>query len=443
MITDRQGNALKGATAEAAAAYDDAVEAFNLYAGDPLALLDRAIEAAPEFAMARIAKAHVLALATEPAASAAAAAIVAETKALPLGERERLHVAALEQLCARRWTDAAATLDRLNARWPHDLLALQAGHLIDFYRAASRHLRDRIARVLPHWSEAIPGYAVLLGMYAFGLEESGDYARAEDTGRRAVALEPRDCWAHHAVAHVMEMQGRAEDGIGWMIAREAHWAAEDNFFKIHNWWHRALFHLDLGEVDEALALYDGPVRESRSAVALDLVDAAALLWRLELLGHDVGDRWVELAATWDRHADGATYAFNDWHAAMAYLGAGREHDVERLLAAYRRAAAEDDENGRWARTVGRPLIEGFAAFRRGRYAAAVEHLYGMQSIVNAFGGSNAQRDVIDWTLAEAAVRSGQAELAEALAHARLAAKPLSRVNRRLLARSRTRSRAAA
>src|SRR5690606_1732069 len=141
-----------------------------------------------------------------------------------------LHVAALEQLCARRWTDAAATLDRLNARWPHDLLALQAGHLIDFYRAASRHLRDRIARVMPHWPAAIPGYAGLLAVCASSLGESGVSARAEDTGRGAGALEPRDCWADHAVAHVMEMQGRAEDGIGWMIAREAHWAAEDNFF---------------------------------------------------------------------------------------------------------------------------------------------------------------------------------------------------------------------
>ena len=94
-------------------------------------------------------------------------------------------------------------------------------------------LRDRVARALAHWSPDMPGYHALLGMHAFGLEESGDYARAEEAGRRALDLEPLDAWAHHAVAHVMEMQGRAQDGIGWMLAREAHWAREDNFFKVH------------------------------------------------------------------------------------------------------------------------------------------------------------------------------------------------------------------
>src|ERR1700683_566853 len=128
-------------------------------------------------------------------------------------------------------------------------------------------------------------------MHAFGLEECGDYAYAEATGRHALSLEPLDCWAHHAVAHVMEMQGRAEDGIGWMVAREQTWAGADNFFKIHNWWHRALYHLELQQTDVALALYDGPMRGTQSQVAVDLVDASALLWRLSLCGCDVGDRW--------------------------------------------------------------------------------------------------------------------------------------------------------
>ncbi len=163
----------------------------------------------------------------------------------------------------------------------------------------------------------MPGRSFVLGMHAFGLEEAGDYARAEDEGRAALAAEPRDAWAHHAVAHVMEMQGRAEDGLGWMAAREPHWTGDDAFFQVHNWWHKALCHLELGQGAAALALYDGPMRGARSGFALDLVDASALLWRVELAGHDVGSRWTELAAAWDAHADGRLYPFNDWHAAMA------------------------------------------------------------------------------------------------------------------------------
>jgi tetratricopeptide (TPR) repeat protein len=413
------------------------VHAFNIYRGDPLALIDRAIEAAPDFAMARLFKAHLLAVATEPQANAEARTLIAKTRSMRLNEREAGHVAALGLILEGNWTAAALALGRHSARYPRDMVALQTGHLVDFFRANARELRDRIARALPKWSSETPGYAILRGMYAFGLEECGDYARAEEEGRAALDLQPLDCWAHHAVAHVMEMQGRAEAGIGWMIAREPYWSGDDNFFKVHNWWHRALFHVNLQEIEEALALYDGPIRESRSAVALELIDASAFLWRLQLLGHDVGDRWRELAETWDRHADGKTYSFNDWHAVMTWLGAGRHRDVERMIAAYRSTNAGASENARWARDIGLPLIEGFAAFWHGDYYVAAERLYGVRHIANAFGGSHAQRDIIDWTLTESALRGGLADLAEALANERLAMKPHNRVNLDFLSRARS------
>ncbi len=435
MFTDRQGNTLSGATGAAVAAYDEAVDAFNIYRGDPVALVDCAIAAAPEFAMAHILKAYLFAVATEPEAAAEAVIIVETAKGLVLNERERSHIAALDGLVANEWTDAAVALDHHNMRYPHDLLGLQVGHLTDFFRGNARNLRDRIARALPQWSEDRPGYSIVLGLYAFGLEETADYARAEAIGREAVERQPLDCWAHHAVAHVMEMQGRAADGIDWMNTREPHWAADENFFKVHNWWHKALFHLDLGESDEALSLYDGKVRDGESIVAVDLVDASALLWRLHLAGVDVGDRWAEVAACWDPHADGRLYPFNDWHAAMAYLGAERHGDVERLIDAYRQDPPAADETARWARQTGLPLIEGFAAFWRGDHAAAVERLHRARFIANSFGGSHAQRDIIDWTLTEAALRGGMAEVAEALANERLALKPLSAINKAFLRRA--------
>ena len=435
MITDSQGNALSGATSEAAEFFCQAVEAFNIYRGDPVGLLDSAIETAPDFAMAHIMKAHLFGLATEPEATNEAKAILAEAKTMRLSDREASHVAALDNLLKGEWTAAAIALDRHNADHPHDIVALQSGHLMDFYRASSRGLRDRIARVLPKWSAETPGYSILLGMHAFGLEETGDFGRAEEAGRRALDLQPLDCWAHHAVAHVMEMQGRAEDGIGWMIAREPHWSGDDNFFRVHNWWHRSLCHLELGQADEVLALYDGPIRQHRSMVALDMVDASALLWRLYLSGHDVGDRWQELAAAWDSHADGRTYPFNDWHAVMAYLGAGRTREVERIASGFRTAGGVS-EIGEWGRKTALPLVEGFLAFWRGDYEAAAGFLHSARSIANSFGGSHAQRDIIDWTLTEATIRGGLTGMAEALASERLALKPHSPVNKSFLRRAR-------
>jgi tetratricopeptide (TPR) repeat protein len=426
---------MSGATAEAMAHFDEALAEFNRYRGDPLATVDQALAAAPKFVMAHLFKAYLLGLATEPQAAAQAAEIVAGARGLPLDEREGSHVAALDHLLAGNWTAAAVALDFHSARHPRDLLALQAGHLMDFYRASARDLRDRIARALPQWSPSTPGHSIVLGMYAFGLEESGDYARAEEFGRRAIDSEPLDCWAHHAVAHVMEMQGRAQDGIGWMTAREPYWATDDNFFKVHNWWHRALCHLDLGQADEVLRLYDGPIRRSVSVVALDLVDASALLWRLFLTGRDVGNRWTELARCWEQHADGRLYPFNDWHAVMAYLGAGREGEVERVVRALEQTARDDTDIARWARAVALPLIQGFRAFWCGDYRRCAESLHAARFIVNQFGGSHAQRDVIDWTLTEAAVRGGLTALAEALAHERLALRPHSPINRAFLRRA--------
>ena len=435
MQFDQQGNSLTGATSHAVANFDQAVHTFNIYRGDPVGLLDRAIAEAPAFAMAHILKAVLFAVATEPAATEAAKQISAHVKTLPMNERERSLVAALDHILAGNWTVGATALDRHSMRYPLDLVALQAGHVSDFFRANARDLRDRIARVLPRWSADTPGYAVVLGMYSFGLEECGAYAKAEDVGRQAVELQPLDCWAHHAVAHVMEMQGRAAEGVQWMQDREPAWSGDDNFLKGHNWWHKAVFHMDLGQSDEALALYDGPIRSGRSPVVLDMIDASALLWRLELDGRDVGDRWIELAAAWDAHADGKLYPFNDWHAAMAYLGAGRIDDVYRLLAQYNMDSASTAEAAAWARTTGKDLIEGFAAFHRGDHEAAAEQLYTARHIVNTFGGSHAQRDIIDWTLTEAALRGGMSDLAEAMANERLAHKPTSPLNRRLFDRA--------
>ena len=149
--------------------------------------------------------------------------------------------------------------------------------------------------------ESVPGYGYVLGMHAFGLEENGLYAQAEETGRRALEISRRDPWAVHAVTHTFEMRGSTDQGIEFLRSREADWAP-DNGFAFHNYWHLALFHLDLGQYDEVLAIYDEHIRPRPTQVALENVDASALLWRLELRGVDVGSRWQALADGWEAQA---------------------------------------------------------------------------------------------------------------------------------------------
>jgi tetratricopeptide (TPR) repeat protein len=432
MTEDAQGHRLSGATEAAVTAYDQAVRAFNLVHGDAIAMFDTACEAAPDFAMAYLGKAWGLVLANDPGLMTRAKTVVEAARPLRLNEREQAHLAALTHLVQGARAAAVAVLDRHLMRYPFDLVAHQGAAVTDGFLGRFHWVRDRSARALPLWSKDQSGYGTLLAFHGFGLEEAGDYARAEDESRAAAELEPLSFWPHHTVAHVMEMTGRPEDGLGWMAAREALWSTPSHLNQVHIWWHRALFHLELGQYDAALALYDGPMRSTQRPVALSLTNATALLWRLDALGCDVGDRWREEATLWEGHADGKCLVFADIHAAMAELRSGEASAVERRLEAMRETAASAVEAAGLYRTVGIPIVAGLAAFHRGAYPEAVELLLPACVDLWQIGGSHAQRDVVNWTLTEAAVRAGQRGVALSLAHERLATRPRSAPNRRFL-----------
>jgi tetratricopeptide (TPR) repeat protein len=435
MIRDAQGHPLSGATETAASAYDAAVRAFSLVHGDAVALFDEAREAAPEFVMAHLAKAWVFAVANDPGLMQKVAALIETARPLPANEREEAHLTALGHLARGARAAAVAVLDRHLMRYPCDLLAHQGAALSDGFLGRFHWIRDRSARALPQWPKDQPGYATLLAFHAFGAEEAGDYARAEDESRQAAALEPLSFWPHHTVAHVMEMTGRPEDGLGWMAARERLWSGPGHMNEVHVWWHKALFHLELGQYDTALALYDGPIRATQKPLALSLTNATALLWRLELLGCNVGDRWQEQVELWRGHADGKCLVFADIHAAMAELRSGQGALCEERLAAMRETAANGVEAAGLYRTVGIPIVEGLIAFQRGAYAEAVELLLPARFGLQQIGGSYAQRDVVNWTLTEAALRAGERDVAVSLAHERLAIRPRSTPNRDFLRRA--------
>jgi hypothetical protein len=432
MTQDAQGHHLSGATSAAVTAYDEAVRAFHLVHGDSVGSFDAAREAAPEFAMAHLGKAWVFALSNDPGLLIQAKALMEIVRSVALNEREQAHLAALSHLVRGARTAAVAVMDRHLMHYPFDLMAHQGAALVDGFLGRFPWVRDRSARALPRWSKDQPGYGTMLAFHGFGLEEAGDYARAEDESRAAAELEPLSFWPHHTVAHIMEMTGRPEDGLEWMAAREALWSSPAHVNRVHIWWHKALFHLELGEYAAALALCDGPIQSTQRRVALSLTNATALLWRLDLLGCDVGERWQDLAALWEDHADGKCLLFADIHAAMAELRSGREAQVEQRLAVMRETAASEVEAAGLYRTVGIPVVEALSAFHRGAYDRTVARLLETRFDLWQIGGSRAQRDVIDWTLTEAALRAGERDVALSLAHERLGTRPRSAPNRRFL-----------
>jgi tetratricopeptide (TPR) repeat protein len=415
-----------------------AVMQFAGYAGDPFAALNAALSEDPDCILAHLVRGGILATTTERTAEPMLRQAVEVAEALRgrANERERAHLGALRAWAEGDFDRSIAIYGRLLIDYPRDLFALQVAHLGDFYLGQTSLQRDRVARVLPEWSEDIPGYGFVLGMHAFGLEENGDYARAEQTGQHAIEINPRDAWAIHAVAHVCEMQARLDEGIDWLTTRAPDWAP-DNMFAFHNWWHLALFYLERGEHRRVLDLYDHSIRPKQSTVVLEMVDAAALLWRLRLRGVDAGGRWKPLADVWEPLVEDGYYVFNDVHAMLALLGAGRQQPAERLLRQLERRATDDDRNGRVTREVGLPICRALHAFDGGRYGAAIELLLPVRSIAHRFGGSHAQRDVLSLTLIEACLRGGQYRLARALCAERLALKPASPFSLQLAQRARS------
>jgi len=419
---DTAGYQLTGATDEGVAHFETALHQFRCYVGDPVASVDAALSAAPQMVMAHVLKGYLHLLGTEPTGLPVARACHEAARGLAANERERGHLEAVRLLMEGRWRGAGRALEDISIAYPRDALALQAGHQIDFFRGDSRMLRDRIARALPAWHKSIAGYHAVLGMHAFGLEETGDFARAEEQGRRAVELERRDTWAWHAVAHVYEMRNQPREGLAWMSADTDAWS-RDSFFAVHNFWHLAVYHLELGATEEALRLFDEAIFSKRSNVVLEMIDASALLWRLALRGVDVGERFDRVAQNWAPIAGAGNYAFNDMHAMMCFAGAGRLSEQQEVIEAQRSAMELDGDNADYTREVGHPATLAIQAFGQGRYAECVELLRPIRHIAHRFGGSHAQRDLLDQTLIEASQRAGLEALTTALVNERVALRP--------------------
>lgn len=403
MLEDHRGLAISGATPDARDGFERALEAHLGWRTGVERHLEQAIAAAPSFTMAHVLGAYCTLCNRDPERVRQAQRLHAIAAELPATPRERLHVAAIGAVLRDDFQGLQAILRRLLAEYPRDVLALQLGHALDYLTGDVEGMRARVAAVLPAWSQHTPGYHAVLAMQAFSLVEYAAYGVAADLGMRALELAPWDARAHHALAHVHEMTGDAAGGMRWMRERHSYWA-DGTVAATHCWWHWALFHLALHQVPEALEIYDRRVRHGRSAAIADLIDATALLWRIELLGQDAGDRWQELSAAWEPHIQDHYCTFNDMHAILAFVGARDWNAASRLEAGLLAREGSPTRYGETNRLVGVPVCRALVAFARGDHARAARLLGALPSVAHRIGGSQAQRSLLHLTLLEATRR---------------------------------------
>uniref|UniRef100_A0A9J7XF56 Tetratricopeptide repeat protein 38 n=1 Tax=Cyprinus carpio carpio TaxID=630221 RepID=A0A9J7XF56_CYPCA len=345
-----------------------------------------------------------------------------------LTSRERNHVKAVELFSKGALHKACEVWEGILVDHPTDMLALKFAHDGFFYLGEQTQMRNSVARVLPHWKPQMPFYSYLKGMYSFGLLETRLYDEAEKMAKEALALTPEDGWSVHAVAHVHEMKAEMDKGLMFMASTEKDWMVCD-MLACHNYWHWALYHIE--KVSR---------RSVKSGAMLDVVDSCSLLYRLELEGVSVKDRYRELLQVTQPHTEDHTLLFNDLHFLMVSLGSKETGTTQRLLESLQELAKDPAENHQLqiAERVGLPMCQALLEYDQGNYSQAVELLKPIKDRVVEIGGSDAQRDVFSQLLIHAAMKSGDKEhqqFARCMLIERDAVRPNSPLTDRLIQRA--------
>lgn len=415
--SDQFGYDLEVKAPKVATAWNETVLAFLAHGRETPIHLAQALEADPHFAMGHASRGLFCLLLGRPELlqTARESLVLARRGLIEAGGsfREEALVGALEDWLQGWPSRSVHRLDAALVKYPRDTFLMKLVHAIRFILGDAKGMRLSIEQVKDHYDLSHPGYGFLLGCHAFALEETGAFRQAEDTGRKGLDLQGNDAWGLHAVAHVHDMTGRAEEGITWLSAQPESWSHCNNF-GYHVWWHLALMHLDRGDIAKVFQLYDDEIRRDRTDDYRDISNATSLLARLELEGINVGNRWEELAQLSDKRAEDGCNVFADLHYLLALLNGGRRMGTERLLTSMAQHRAAEGDIGRVSEHPGLATAQGLEQFKKGNYASAFHLLAKARDTLPTIGGSHAQRDVFERITVDAALRAGMPEGAEKL-----------------------------
>ena len=390
--------------------WNSTVMAFLAHSAATPTHLGALLEAEPDFAMGHAVKGmfYFLLGRREMIAGAEEALRTAKTHlaSRETNMREAAFVEALDVTIKGSPLGAIAAMERILDTNPEDSLAMKISHAVRFMLGDCQGMRRSIERVLPAYAADHPARGYLLGCHAFALEETGDYAKAETAGRMGLGLAVDDAWGLHAVAHVYDMTGDSRGGLNWLEGREAAWSHCNNF-RYHVWWHKALMHLDQGDIDTVLGLYDSEIRKDKTDDYRDISNATSLLSRLELEGVNIGDRWEELADLSEKRTEDGCLIFADLHYLLALTGGKRDDAITTMMTRMRRDAT--DLRNELASVTAHPGIAaaaGLEAFGEADYHTAYLNLARAREAMPTIGGSHAQRDVFARLTIDAAIRAG-------------------------------------
>ncbi|POB11764.1 hypothetical protein [Sulfobacillus sp. hq2] len=311
-------------------------------------------------------------------------------------ERDQLLLRALEHWTNRRFEESHRNLRQVLNRYPQDILAVWACHMLEFYMGWISQMLTTMQLVRDAWNAQTPLLTYFKAIDAFSLEENGNFEQALTSANLALTLNARNVYAIHVVCHYYYETGQFYEGSRWMEAHRSEWC-DNSSMRIHIWWHYAIFRLYLMDIAQVYEIYDQELRRKSDPNSLEDLDAASLLWRLHLLGYDDSSRWMELYQSWKHYGLEEFYWFNDLHALIVLLANGYG-DKAAALAQHSITRSEPG-----SQETLRHALRGFAFFEAGECQWGLEDLWhAMQG--TPFGGSNAQRDILELTVAVAITR---------------------------------------
>jgi tetratricopeptide (TPR) repeat protein len=403
-VQDSQGLEVANADANAIEALDFLREEWLAY-GKRLDRFEAVADKEERCALLPLMAANLVLSMNSAEGRVAGARYLARAKAMTrgIGARERAWFEATAAWLAGDVDKSLAIHEKMIAEWPRDLLAGKLGQLHAFNQGDS----EALLRIGEHLLAANKDNHFVWGMHAFGLEECNRLDEAEAAARRAIEMQRKDPWAHHALAHCLEARGRLVEGVNFLKSVSDAWEDCNSFMYTHNWWHLALFLIDLDQPGDALALFDKRVWGVCKEFSEDQINAISLLARLELRGVDAGARWDDIAHYLEARLHDHFVPFLDLQYLYALARAGRQSTVTEMLASLedRAEQAKPFEREAWA-DCAVPAAHGLAAHARGEHAEAARLIGQAMPHLRPIGGSIAQRGLFGAIHLDALIRSG-------------------------------------
>ncbi|MEZ5849656.1 MAG: tetratricopeptide repeat protein [Hyphomicrobiaceae bacterium] len=410
MLKDRYDNPLSTSSQAARDAYVRGVDLLLSANAGAEAAFRTAIAADEGFAVAHSALARALQIAGRPADGR-----VSRERAVALAAgttpREQSHIAIFEKILGGQGAVALEMIREHVGQWPRDAMALAPATsvfgLIGFSGKQGRE-EDQLALLSPlegdygddWWFRTVLAFAEI---------ELGQFARGHKNIDAALERHPRNAHAAHIRAHLYYEEGERQPGLDFLTQWARDYSREGTLH-CHVSWHIALWNMEMGRMDEAWRIYSDSLHPGAAwgPQINVLTDCASFLARAEFAGAArKPELWKDLSAYAAKWFPNPGVNFADMHSALAHAMAG---DGE-ALAKY----AEQPKGP--AGDMLAPIARGFSAFARNDWDGAIREIDPVLATDERMGGSRAQRDLLEYTVACAMLRAGRTQDAQRMLHA--------------------------